>query len=127
MQSISMVQEVNRLLEQLPGLDCGCCGAPTCRARAEDIVRGQSSTLDCIHVLKRTVQELSASCTRLADEALQKESSCNDSNLHTLLENLQKLGAQAALLDTPLSSQRQDSQDPSEQKEETQNDHSGSD
>ena len=127
MQSISMVQEVNRLLEQLPGLDCGCCGAPTCRARAEDIVRGQSSTLDCIHVLKRTVQELSASCTRLADEALQKESSCNDSNLHTLLENLQKLGAQAALLDTPLSSQRQDSQDPSEQKEETQNDHSESD
>ncbi len=44
-ESIAMVNQMNELLEQLPGLDCGSCGAPTCRARAEDIVRGQSSTL----------------------------------------------------------------------------------
>ena len=43
-ESIAMVNQMNELLEQLPGLDCGSCGAPTCRARAEDIVRGQSST-----------------------------------------------------------------------------------
>ena len=29
------------MTKRLPGLDCGSCGAPTCRALAEDIVRGE--------------------------------------------------------------------------------------
>ena len=31
---------MNKILEKLPKLDCGNCGAPTCRAFAEDFVRG---------------------------------------------------------------------------------------
>lgn len=100
-ESIAMVNRMNELLEQLPGLDCGSCGAPTCRARAEDIVRGQSSTLDCIHVLKRSVKELTAACADLADQALHDIPGA-DARLQPLLENLQKLGAQAALMDGPL-------------------------
>lgn len=100
-ESIAMVNQMNELLEQLPGLDCGSCGAPTCRARAEDIVRGQSSTLDCIHVLKRSVKELTAACADLADQALHDIPGA-DARLQPLLESLQKLGAQAALMDGPL-------------------------
>lgn len=33
------MQEVERVLEKLPGLDCGMCGCPTCRSQAEDTVR----------------------------------------------------------------------------------------
>ena len=32
--------EIERILEGLPGVDCGLCGAPSCRAFAEDIVNG---------------------------------------------------------------------------------------
>lgn len=101
-ESIAMVKQVDDLLKELPGLDCGSCGAPTCRARAEDIVRGQGSKQDCIHLLKQSVKELTASCTRLADEAI-REMPDADERLRPLLSNLQKLGEEAALMDGPLS------------------------
>ena len=31
----------------LPGLDCGSCGAPTCMAFAEDIVKGETNADEC--------------------------------------------------------------------------------
>jgi len=31
--------KVEQILEQLPNLDCGMCGCPTCRCMAEDMVR----------------------------------------------------------------------------------------
>lgn len=39
--------EINRITATLPGLDCGSCGAPTCRALAEDAVLGYASEQDC--------------------------------------------------------------------------------
>lgn len=48
-ESIRLMADIQRLREQLPGIDCGACGAPTCRAFAEDIVRGSGQTLaDCV-------------------------------------------------------------------------------
>jgi len=44
-ESIRLMSDIQRLREQLPGIDCGACGAPTCRAFAEDIVRGSGHTL----------------------------------------------------------------------------------
>lgn len=38
-ESMRMMGEVQRIRAALPGLDCGACGAPTCRAFAEDLVR----------------------------------------------------------------------------------------
>lgn len=34
----------------LPRIDCGCCGAPSCQAFAEDIVRGAAKLEDCIYM-----------------------------------------------------------------------------
>ncbi|MEG0769179.1 MAG: [Fe-Fe] hydrogenase large subunit C-terminal domain-containing protein [Ruthenibacterium sp.] len=39
--------QMERILADLPGLDCGSCGAPTCAALAEDIVRGAACADDC--------------------------------------------------------------------------------
>lgn len=36
------------ILSALPGIDCGCCGAPTCEALADDIVRGLAEMEDCV-------------------------------------------------------------------------------
>ncbi|BEP28472.1 [Fe-Fe] hydrogenase large subunit C-terminal domain-containing protein [Helicovermis profundi] len=43
------IEEIYRIL---PGIDCGACGSPTCRALAEDIVLGRSKLSECV-VLKR--------------------------------------------------------------------------
>lgn len=47
-EAMQMMEDIDNLCEQLPGLDCGSCGAPSCRALAEDIVKKQSSLSDCI-------------------------------------------------------------------------------
>jgi Na+-translocating ferredoxin:NAD+ oxidoreductase RNF subunit RnfB len=33
-------------------LDCGACGAPTCRAFAEDVVRGTAKASDCVLTMR---------------------------------------------------------------------------
>lgn len=47
-ESMRMMADIQRLREELPGTDCGSCGAPTCRAFAEDVVKGQASLDACI-------------------------------------------------------------------------------
>ncbi len=46
--SIKRMKESERVLQKLPQTDCGCCGAPTCTAFAEDLVRGEADLSDCI-------------------------------------------------------------------------------
>lgn len=51
--AIKKMEELGRIVKTLPGVDCGVCGAPTCRAFAEDIVRGHITERACI-ILNRT-------------------------------------------------------------------------
>ena len=57
-KAMQMMSEMEEILKELPGLDCGSCGAPTCRAMAEDIVRGKAKETDCIHKLKAKIQNV---------------------------------------------------------------------
>lgn len=57
-KAMSMMSEMEEILAGLPGLDCGSCGAPTCRAMAEDMVRGKAKESDCIHRLKAKIQNV---------------------------------------------------------------------
>lgn len=41
-ESMKMMAKIQSIKETLPGIDCGACGSPTCKAFAEDIVRGNS-------------------------------------------------------------------------------------
>ena len=54
------------LQERLPGLDCGACGAPTCRALAEDIVLNRGSVWDCVFVLRDRLRILADEVKDLA-------------------------------------------------------------
>ncbi len=47
-QSMRMMADIQKLRKALPGIDCGSCGAPTCRAFAEDVVKGQTDLSKCI-------------------------------------------------------------------------------
>ena len=46
-KSMRMMADIQKLRACLPGIDCGACGAPTCRAFAEDIVRGKATVDEC--------------------------------------------------------------------------------
>ena len=50
--ALSLMKELNTIAERLPGLDCGTCGAPSCRALAEDIVRGLALESDCVFYMR---------------------------------------------------------------------------
>ncbi|MBQ9994023.1 MAG: 4Fe-4S binding protein [Clostridia bacterium] len=47
-KSIHMMSDIQRLRDALPGIDCGACGAPTCRAFAEDVVCGDAARDGCV-------------------------------------------------------------------------------
>jgi len=50
--ALDKLEKLNEIEKKLPGIDCGACGCPTCKAFAEDIVQGVKSIDDCIVILK---------------------------------------------------------------------------
>lgn len=56
--AIGKLEQIETITRQLPGLDCGSCGSPSCRAMAEDMVRGYAQEIDCIYKLKEQYNEL---------------------------------------------------------------------
>lgn len=56
--AMKKLEALETIYKQLPGLDCGACGAPSCRALAEDIVRGNANETDCIFKLREKVRSL---------------------------------------------------------------------
>ena len=57
-KAMEMMSRMEDIYEGLPHLDCGSCGAPTCRALAEDIVRGKAKETDCIFKLRAKIQNV---------------------------------------------------------------------
>ncbi len=55
----------NSILSRLPGLDCGACGAPSCKALAEDIVCGSASESDCIFIVREKLQAIYSSLAEI--------------------------------------------------------------
>ena len=53
-ESMEKILESQQILNRLPGLDCGSCGSPTCKALAEDIVKGVDCAKpeDCIYLMR---------------------------------------------------------------------------
>ncbi len=54
--AMKKMERSNRLMCFLPGIDCGCCGAPSCQALAEDIVQGKAAISHCIF-LQKTMEQ----------------------------------------------------------------------
>ena len=63
--AMKMMEEIEKITEELPGLDCGSCGAPSCRSLAEDIVKGQAEKTDCIFLLKDEIKKVAHQMAQL--------------------------------------------------------------
>jgi len=46
-ESMRMMSDIQEMRKRLPGIDCGACGAPTCRAYAEDVIKGTAGSEMC--------------------------------------------------------------------------------
>jgi iron only hydrogenase large subunit-like protein len=66
--ALQKLETMEFLQKDLPGLDCGSCGAPTCRALAEDIVRGQADEVDCVFKLREKVTDLAEKMVQISSK-----------------------------------------------------------
>lgn len=69
-KAIMKRKEKENIYESLPKIDCGVCGAPTCLAFAEDIVKGEAELIDCIFNLPQKFAELSQELSKLLDKSV---------------------------------------------------------
>lgn len=99
LESFSRLNQVERLHRKLPGLDCGSCGAPTCKALAEDIVRGEASEKDCVYYLRESLHKLSEEVSILAED-LAEGNSGGQETLRMLKEYIQRISDEMSLLDS---------------------------
>ncbi|MGE5494341.1 MAG: [Fe-Fe] hydrogenase large subunit C-terminal domain-containing protein [Burkholderiales bacterium] len=66
-KAMQKLEEIEEITKRLPGLDCGSCGSPSCRAMAEDIVMGDAKELDCIFKLRDRVTMLAEQMVELTN------------------------------------------------------------
>ena len=55
--AMRMMSEIEEITGCLPGLDCGSCGAPTCMAFAEDIVKNETTADECTVIMRELFHE----------------------------------------------------------------------
>ena len=58
--AMRLMQQADEVFERLPNLDCGSCGAPSCRALAGDVALGEAQENDCIFLMKQQIQEIAS-------------------------------------------------------------------
>ncbi len=69
-QAIKKRKEKETIHKNLPKIDCGACGSPTCLTFAEDVVRGEAELTDCIFNLPQRFKQLTREMSELLDKSL---------------------------------------------------------
>jgi hypothetical protein len=67
-RALAKMALLEQTLQLLPGLECGSCGSPSCRALAEDIAGGFALESDCIFKLRERVGILANEMVELAQK-----------------------------------------------------------
>jgi iron only hydrogenase large subunit-like protein len=67
-KAMQKLEQLQKEIEILPGLDCAACGAPDCKTFAEDVVSGRAVRSDCIFMLRQQLGELADELADLANE-----------------------------------------------------------
>ncbi len=63
----AMMQQLRDIEAHLYGMDCGACGAPSCKALAEDIVRGFATEEFCMYKMKDRVRSAAQKLSELSE------------------------------------------------------------
>ena len=74
--AMEKLSEIDSIEAELRGLDCGSCGSPSCRAFAEDVVRGYCEINECIFILRESMQNIAETVAGL--RRIKNATSCRD-------------------------------------------------
>jgi iron only hydrogenase large subunit-like protein len=74
-ERVQIVQLAEATLATLPGLNCGLCGAPTCKELARDVSTSDATKQDCIFLSKDRLDRLRRAYLRRAGLASHSEKS----------------------------------------------------
>jgi hypothetical protein len=66
-EAMDKLKQMKAIFAEMPHIDCGACGRPSCKAMAEDIVRGQGEITDCVFKLREGISSLASQILSLAD------------------------------------------------------------
>ncbi len=72
-KAMEKMELMENIYANLPKLDCGSCGAPSCRALAEDVVRGFRDENDCIVKMRERIKELGLEAKLYANKSENSE------------------------------------------------------
>jgi hypothetical protein len=64
-KAIIKMKEREKILADLPRIDCGACGAPSCHAFAEDVVLGEAERTSCVFFWQRDLSDRIEQLARL--------------------------------------------------------------
>jgi iron only hydrogenase large subunit-like protein len=56
-KALAKRNERKKIFSELPGINCGACGSPTCETFAEDAVEGNVNTIDCVMIANKNLEE----------------------------------------------------------------------
>ncbi len=59
-KALQKLRKAERMLAVLPGIDCGLCGSPSCKALAEDIAKSQASIRQCAVLKLKSAKDLNS-------------------------------------------------------------------
>jgi len=72
-KAMQMMQDIDRIDAELPGLDCGACGAPNCRSFAEDVVKGVNKKSNCVFILREEIQSMADALSAICGDSPDKK------------------------------------------------------
>ncbi|MDA8403668.1 MAG: 4Fe-4S binding protein [Desulfobacteraceae bacterium] len=55
--SFEELKKIERIVKIIDGKSCGACGSPDCRTFAEDLLRGEVSSFDCVYLRIRGIKD----------------------------------------------------------------------
>ena len=76
-EAMRKMKAMQDLHAQLPKIDCGSCGSPTCMTLAEDIVNGHAEIDDCVIKMKEHIKVAIETLKKMEEE--HKRETDNDS------------------------------------------------
>ena len=57
-ERVARKKRADELMRGLPGVNCGLCGAPSCRHHAEDVAAGRADVGDCVFLSRDRINDL---------------------------------------------------------------------
>jgi Fe-S-cluster-containing hydrogenase component 2 len=82
-RGLQKMQRRNQIYDLLPKVDCGVCGAPSCMSFAEDVVKGDAETDECVFLMLKTFETLSSNLVEVVGKQSRKVRSNIDARGHS--------------------------------------------